>query len=118
MNPAIQQLFNDYLAITDDKAAAASLALADVMLGRQPPTDRPLTVPEVARILRVSRAKVIGWIQRGDLKAANVTEKPGGRPRWRINPGDLEVFKTFKASLTSPPRPVRRRRLPPVPDYS
>jgi excisionase family DNA binding protein len=131
MNPAVEQLYTDYLSLTDnDVSAAASLALADVLL-KQPATtattattsaspNRPLTVPEVARLLRVRQTKVRNWIRRGDLRGVNITEKCGGRAEYRIRPEDLEAFSLLRATQSSSvprQRPVLRRRLPPVPRY-
>jgi excisionase family DNA binding protein len=131
MNPAVEQLYADYLSLTNhDASAAASLALADVFL-KQPapsttsasgqlPSNRPLTVPELARLLRVRQTKIRNWIRRGDLRAINITEKSGGRAEYRIRPEDLEAFSLLRATQSLPvnrQRPVRRRRLPPVPHY-
>src|SRR4051794_24091311 len=41
-----------------------------------------LTPPEIAKVLRVSYEKVLGWIRRGELEAVDVGNKL--RPRYRI----------------------------------
>lgn len=69
-----------------------------------------LTPPEIAKRLRVSNQKVLGWIRRAELKAVNVGN--GFRPRYRISP---ENFALFLASReVQPPAPTvrRRRRMP------
>lgn len=68
-----------------------------------------LTPPEIAKLLRVSPEKVLGWIRRAELKAVNVGN--GVRPRYRIH---RESFGAFLiAREVQPPTPqVRRRRLP------
>jgi len=118
MNPAVEQLYADYLQRTDsDTTAAASLTLADVMQSARD-TDRveatlpgqPLTVPEVARLLRVRQDKVLNWIRRGDLQAFNIADKQKGRPKYRISPEDLKAFRQRRSPLPPVPqgRPSRR----------
>jgi excisionase family DNA binding protein len=71
---------------------------------------RMLTPPQVAEQLGIDAAKVITWIRSGELPAANVATRVGGRPRWRIGPNDLEAFLERRRSPTPPaPRPKRRR---------
>ena len=138
MNAVVNALYAAYLDRTGgDKVAAATLALAAVICEAQGVMratasaaqtataeaathrcDQPLTVPEVARVLRVRRSKVLGWIRKGKLKALNVTEQ--GRPRYRIYRHDLAAFTSLQAAVQSPPPPrrsPRRRSLPPVPEY-
>ena len=43
-----------------------------------------VTPPRLAKRLAVSPEKVLGWIRRGELRAVDVADKQGGRPRWRI----------------------------------
>ena len=57
------------------------------------PEPTALTPPKVAKLLGVNPDKVLAWIRKGDLHATNVTAKPGGRPRYRIEREDLEAFK-------------------------
>lgn len=78
------------------------------------PPERMLTPPQVAAQLAVHTEKVLRWIRSGKLRAINVTEKPFGRPRYRVKPADLEAFV---ASLTVIPEagPASRHKetLPP-----
>ncbi len=75
---------------------------------------RPLTVPEVATLLRVRPDKVLAWIRSGRLRGYNVAEKEGGRPKYRVNPADLEGFAQQRAVTQPAPkgRPAGRRRIP------
>lgn len=71
-----------------------------------------LTPPEIARLLRVSPEKVIGWIRRAELKAVNVSNSTF-RPRYRVS---RECFEEFLQSREVPPplpRPERRQRKQP-----
>ncbi len=136
MNPAIKQLFEEYLPLVDgDKAAATNLVLAAAMrehlpvtlAGATEPSERtavrtgtPLTVPEVAKFLRVSPDKVLSWIRSGRLRGYNVAERENGRPKYRVNPEDLDAFAN-RRSVVRPPstgRPVgsRRGRFADLPD--
>jgi hypothetical protein len=81
--------------------------------GQKSGTDA-LTPPNVAKMLGVNTGKVLSWIRTGQLKAANVTKKPGGRPKYRILPADLEVFLARLQPTPAPVRtPQRKRKLPP-----
>lgn len=68
--------------------------------------DRFQTPPQVARLLKTSVEQVHGWIASGELKAVNLSG--GQRPRWKINPSDLELFLEGRsnraASLDRKPR--------------
>ena len=66
--------------------------------------------PDVAKKLGVNPAKVLGWIERGELAAIDVTHNHGtGRPRWRITPEALADFEQTRSSSTQPsPRQPRR----------
>ena len=68
-----------------------------------------LTPPKIAKMLGVGMDKVLNWIRKGDLKAINTTAKPGGRPRYRIMPEDLETFKKCRMPQ---PRPKIQKRQP------
>ena len=66
-----------------------------------------LGVGDIAQSWRVNESKVLGFIKSGELKATNVATKPGGTPRWRISPADLEAFTAARAAV--PQVPVTRR---------
>ncbi len=78
--------------------------------------EKTLTPPQVARLLRVRREKIMAWIRTGELRAFNVSTN--FRPRYRIEESELEAFKLRRAAVVQP-KVVRRRRksLPPVKDY-
>ena len=67
------------------------------------------TPPEVARRLRVKPSKVLGWIRRGELRAINVAERQGGRPRWRVLAEDLAAFEAARGAQPQVRVPRRRR---------
>lgn len=66
-----------------------------------------LTSSELAKILRVSRDKVMGWIRRGQLTAINVSE--GARPRYRVSRESLEEFLKVREVQPPPSRTKRRQ---------
>ena len=125
MNAAVNSLYAEYLDHTGgDKAAAASLTLAAVMAERPPAVagthNQPLTVPEVAKLLRVSPDKVLSWIRSGQLRGYNIAERENGRPKYRVNPDDLDAFANRRCVVRPSPtgRPVgsRRGRFADLPD--
>lgn len=71
---------------------------------------RCMTPPEVARYLRVGRDKVLGMIRTGILPAVNVAGESSTRPRYVIQPTDLELFIARRAAVAMPRSPRRRRR--------
>jgi len=64
-----------------------------------------LMPPEIAKLLRVSSEKVLGWIRKAELKAINVSE--GHRPRYRVRREDLDLF--LRSREVQPPAPRTRR---------
>src|SRR5437868_6901944 len=68
-----------------------------------------LTPPDIAKLLRVSPEKVLGWICRGELKAVNVSN--GFRPRFRVSRDKLDAF--FAAREVQPPPAHPRRKCQP-----
>ncbi len=101
-------LYHDFLRLTGDPTAASNLVLAHMKGGD---TDRPLTPPEVAKLLRVRPDKVLAWIRSGRLRGYNVAEKENGRPKYRVNRADLEAFTQQRSVIQSAPkgRPAGRR---------
>jgi excisionase family DNA binding protein len=119
MNNQVVGEYDEYLKLTSqDTAAAASLTLAAALRECRSATrsDRPLTVPEVAKFLRVSPDKVLSWIRSGRLRGYNVAEKENGRPKYRVNPEDLEAFIQMRMPIQPVPRgrPPGRRRIPTI----
>jgi len=68
------------------------------------------TPPEVARRLRVNAEKVLGWIRRGELRAVNVADRLGRRPRYRIALADLLAFEAARQGAVIKMPLARRRR--------
>ena len=73
-----------------------------------------LTPPQVAWLLRVKADKVLAWIRVGKLRAVNVGDGRL-RPRFRVDPADLQDF--LEARRIQPP-PRRGRRPEAVRDYA
>ena len=75
-------------------------------------TEHALTPPELARRYRISPDKVRRWIMSGQLRAVDVSTRPGiGKPRWRIHPTDLLAFENSRTARP-PAKTTRRRRRP------
>ncbi len=72
------------------------------------PETATLTVTEAAKLLRISRNKVLGWINSGRLRAINAAMGQG-RPRYRITRADLEGFLDGRTRQCNG-KPARRRR--------
>ena len=79
-------------------------------MNKHTPIERKLTPKEIAAAYRVNVSKILTEIHSGRLKAIDVSSTPGsGRPRWRVDPADLEAWE--RSRTCSPPEPkVRRRR--------
>jgi excisionase family DNA binding protein len=71
---------------------------------------RHLSPVAVARQLGVRDAKVVGWIKRGELRAANLASVTGGKPRYRISPEALREFLAGREVVPGGRPAVRRRR--------
>jgi excisionase family DNA binding protein len=69
-----------------------------------------LTPPEVAQLWGVSVGKVMTWIRNGELRAINVAQRLGGRPRYRIDVADLTDFENRRAYQPNVPVPRRPRK--------
>jgi excisionase family DNA binding protein len=141
MNNDVVREFNEYLRLTGDVAGAACLTLTAALrectsgppaplpppspppaaapqASHSAPPNQPLTVPEVAKFLRVHRDKVLSWIRSGRLRGFNVAEKENGRPKYRVKPDDLEAFINTRMPFQPIPKgrpPGRRRRFPDLP---
>jgi hypothetical protein len=76
-----------------------------------------LTPPQVGRLLGVKASKVGLWIRSGELKAVDVSERRGGRPRWKIPPESLTAFFAARSSRPSLPQVRRRKRDVQVTEY-
>jgi excisionase family DNA binding protein len=65
---------------------------------------------EIAKLLRVSQDKVLGWIRRAQLRAVNVSDSV--RPRYRVSQESLDDFLKAR-EVVRPPVRQRRSRQPP-----
>ena len=72
---------------------------------------RFLTPPQVAKRLGVDPHRVVGWIRRGELQAANLGDG-ARRPRFRVSESDLAVFLASRAAGPQPKVARRRRKDP------
>ena len=72
--------------------------------------DAKLTPPQLARQLGVSPDKIVGWIRSGELRAVNIASSPKGRPRFLIDPKDVEAFEARRSIHKTPCTPRRRKR--------
>jgi excisionase family DNA binding protein len=69
-----------------------------------------LTPPEAAAELGVKADRIVGWINSGELRAANLATNPQGkRPRWKILRSDLQQFLLMRTTIATP-KPERQRR--------
>jgi hypothetical protein len=70
------------------------------------------TVRGLAESLAIDQAKVLHWIHTGQLEAIDVSETPGGRPRWRIPAEAWERFCRARSNQanTATQQPAKRRR--------
>lgn len=108
MNTQLKKLYDEYLAAGVEPVAAVALAVAEMPPRIQP----PYTVPEIAALLRVRHMKVLAWIHSGQLKAFNVAEKQGGRPRYRIHRQDFDDFVTCRSVVVVAKPRVRKQAAP------
>ncbi len=67
------------------------------------------SVSQVATKLGLQRHAVLALIRAGELRAVDVSLRPGGRPRWRIAQDDLDGF-LVRRMLRKPEQRRRRRR--------
>jgi len=101
--------------LVGDEVAAVTPREALAIVGRllnwareTVPDAATLTVTEAAKLLRVSRNKVLGWVNSGRLRAVN-TAMGQGRPRYRITRADLEGFLDGRTRQRDA-KPAKRRR--------
>ena len=71
-------------------------------------------IREIRERYGVGEHTVLGWIRRGELRAIDVSRKPGGRPKWRVTQEALDAFEQLRTPTPTPPRAKRRKRLPEV----
>lgn len=76
-----------------------------------------LTPPMIAKLCRVGRDKVHGWIRSGDLVAMDLSSPGSTRPRYRIDPADLRAFLLRRQVNAAPKVRRRRKQAPAVREY-
>jgi excisionase family DNA binding protein len=103
MNATTWTIYREYLDRTEgDKAAAASLTLADALQAtlelRQPDPATPsaLTVAEAAQRLKVATNTVYDMVERGELRHHRI-----GRTI-RILPADIDAYQKQGTEATRP----------------
>ena len=98
MKKQVQQLYAKYLEMTEgDKAAAASLALANVMFEEpESPVPESFTVAEAAKRLHVSPNTVYDLCARGEINHHRV-----GRAI-RLRPADIEEYRRRSTEESRP----------------
>lgn len=86
-----------------------------------PTTDaksRRLIPREVAELWRVGEQKVLAMIHSGELRATNLASPGSSRPRWRIDPADVEACERARQAVPSPKTSrVRRKASAGVTDF-
>ena len=77
-----------------------------------------LTPPQVAKQLAVDPSKVLTWIKAGELRGVDVSARAGiGRPRFRVDPTDLETFLARRTTGPVAKAPRRRRKASNITEY-
>lgn len=110
--PPLIALYRECLAETGEPTAAAILAVGMAGGGQTRSERTVLTPPRVAKQLGVDPATVIAWIRSGQLKASNIGQGDQ-RPRYRIQPSELESFLRKRQPETQT-RKQRAKREPDV----
>lgn len=80
-------------------------------------SDKFLTPPAAGKILGCGSDKILELIRNKELKAANLASG-SQRPRWKINPVDLQAFldRRSNSALSQSTAPqTTRRRIPKAP---
>ena len=92
------------------QAVRSALRMAmTIETGRSGNSPDKLTPPELARRWRISPDKVLNWIRSGELRAMNAATKQTGRPRYLVDPSDVEAFEARRTVQQAPKSPRRKR---------
>ena len=75
------------------------------------------TPPQVAKMLHISREKVLTVIRSGELVAADLASTGSSRPRYRVDQRDLDAFLMRRQVNVTPKVKRRRKRDPQVREY-
>ena len=76
----------------------------------EPNDEEMLTPPEAARRWRVKPSKVVAWIEAGELRAIDVSNRGSRRPRYRIPLDAIHAFELMRSAVPPTPKQTRRRR--------
>jgi len=68
------------------------------------------TPPQLAKLWGVAPDKVVRFIRAGELRAIDLSQHQGGRPRYRIAEADKIDFERRRAASPPPPAPRRTAR--------
>jgi hypothetical protein len=90
--------------------AAIREALRDV------PPREGYSVADLCARWKVGPTKVLGFIDRGELVAVNVSTHTSGRPQYRIVPEEVARFEALRSAVPLP-KPSRKRRATEQKDY-
>ena len=71
-----------------------------------------ITPPELGRRWRVKPDKILVWIRSGELRAFDVSARPGGRPRFRIPLDAVIEFEQRERRRTKNQKPGRNDPCP------
>lgn len=70
-----------------------------------------LNPPAIAKRFHVKQQIVGEWIRTGELKAVDVSERRGGRPRWRVSQQALDEFLATRSNRKPAATPRRKRQV-------
>jgi excisionase family DNA binding protein len=76
-----------------------------------------LTPTQVAEQLGCDTSNVWSWIAAGQLPAVDVSKGAHGRPRWRIDPNELQAFLLKRRHRQPASRARRHRAVPGVVEF-
>jgi len=70
-----------------------------------------LSVKDLCEHYGVGEHTVLGWINRGELRAINVGRRMDAKkPRWRVTQEALAAFEQLRTPTPPPPGAQRRKR--------
>lgn len=72
--------------------------------------DRALSVKDICERYSVGEHTVLGWINRGEIRAINVSRHRGAKPRWRVTAEALQAFELSRTPSPPPPQTRRKKR--------
>jgi hypothetical protein len=67
--------------------------------------------PEIAKLYGVSVQKILAWIRNQELRAVDISQRRGAKPRWVVYAEDLAEFERRRSSTpnVATPAPSRSR---------